>query len=99
MPVKLSSLHARRCMHICCNTDCSVLSISRVAMPFQHPWHSGVQMLADARVRGSSHRIWLSGVFVAPMQADGLSQGETNDLLDTYVREQVEEKGAGESHM
>lgn len=32
-------------------------------------------------------------------QADGLSQRETNDLLDSYVREQVEEKGAGESHM
>lgn len=33
------------------------------------------------------------------LQASGLSQGETNDLLDTYVREQVEEKGAGETHM
>lgn len=33
------------------------------------------------------------------LQASGLSQRETNDLLDTYVREQVEEKGAGETHM
>lgn len=32
-------------------------------------------------------------------QAAGLSQRETNDLLDSYVREQVEEKGASESHM
>ena len=33
------------------------------------------------------------------LQAAGLSSKETNDLLDSYVREQVEEKGAGESHM
>lgn len=33
------------------------------------------------------------------LQASGLSQRETNDLLDTYVREQVEEKGAEETHM
>lgn len=32
-------------------------------------------------------------------QAAGLSQRETNDLLDTYVHEQIEEKGAGETHM
>lgn len=33
------------------------------------------------------------------LQAAGLSQRETNEVMDAYVREQVEEKGAGEQHM
>lgn len=33
------------------------------------------------------------------LQAAGKSQQETNDMLATYVRQQVEEKGAQETHM
>lgn len=33
------------------------------------------------------------------VQAAGLSRRETNEVMDTYVREQVEEKGAEEKHM
>ena len=36
---------------------------------------------------------------VMVIQAAGLSHRETTEVMDTYVREQVEEKGAGEKHM
>lgn len=39
------------------------------------------------------------GLHIAAMQAAGLSRRETNEVMDTYVREQVEEKGAEERHM